>query len=296
MKATWLKWGNRADEKSRMGPLIGSAILGGSIIALLAAVGFSARPDSKLSPIETERAEAAAVLRAALDRRSTDAIDRLAEAGTRAAKILGEDSLVAQDLLRVLERSKEDPASMRKAFEDAHSKLTFRPLMEAELPRGFPAPGPLGEIRVKQYPAYRMAVSESGGSAFWSLFRHIKRNEIAMTAPVEMGYGDAELARPAEQTMAFLYGAPEMGRTGTDGNIEVVDARPLTVVSMGFNGRRSDAMIEQARDRLMTWIAQTTQFEPTGSLRVLGYNSPFVPRDRQYWEVQIPLQSVDRRL
>ena len=67
-----------------------------------------------------------------------------------------------------------------------------KPMMisEAKLPEGFPGPGPVGEVITKTYPAHRLARVRSGGpgndGSFMKLFRHIERNEIAMTAPVEM--------------------------------------------------------------------------------------------------------------
>ncbi len=297
MKTTWLQWGSNADEKSRKGPMLGSLILGSSIVMLLAAVAYSARPEANAVPLESNRAEAAAMIRQALDSDeapASDVLTRLTEAGMRAAQLLRDDSLIAKDLLRTAKTAQQpdaDLAAVRQVMLEAHKTLTFQPLMEAELPRGYPAPGPLGEIRVKEYPAYRMAVSEGGGAAFWSLFQHIQRNDIAMTAPVEMGYGDADAAKPAEQSMAFLYGEPEMGQAGVDGNVEVVDAQPVTVVSIGFNGRRSDSKIEEARDQLTVWLAEHSGYEVSGPMRVLGYNSPFVPRDRQYWEVQLPVRA-----
>ena len=295
MRHTWIQWGNSVKGKSMTGPMIGSLVLCGSIVVLLVAVAYSARPESRELPLESNRAEAAAVIQQALGPSvaSGDVRARLAEAGERAAQLLGDDSSIAKDLVDAANRSRRadsDVAAVKGEFLEAHKALTFRPLMEAELPQGYPAPGPLGEIRVKEYPAYRMAVAKGGGSAFWSLFQHIKRNDIAMTAPVEMSYGDVEAAEPAEQTMAFLYGEPEMGKTGMDGNVETVDAGPIKVVSIGFNGRRSDAKIEKARDQLMAWLAERSQYEASGDLRVLGYNSPFVPRDRQYWEVQVPIR------
>ena len=38
--------------------------------------------------------------------------------------------------------------------------LRFRPRIEADVPAGFPAPAPVGEIVLKQYPAYRLARAE----------------------------------------------------------------------------------------------------------------------------------------
>ena len=281
--------------------MIGSLILGGSIVTLLAAVAYSARPEARTAPLEPNRAEAANLIRRALDsgeKQAGDSLTRLAEAGTRAGQLLGEDSLIAKALLQTAEQARRpdaDLATTREAFLNVYKKLAFQPLIEAEMPRGYPAPGPLGEIRVKEYPAYRMAVAKGGGAAFWSLFQHIKRNEIAMTAPVEMTYGDAQSARLSEQTMAFLYGEPDMGETGMEDNVEVVDAQPVTVVSFGLNGRRADAKIQQARDQLMAWLAEHEQYEVAGPLRLLGYNSPFVPRDRQYWEVQIPIRASGKQ-
>ena len=295
MKTNWIHWGNSVKETSRTGPMIVSIFLCGSIVVLLAAVAYSARPESSKLPLEANRAEAASVIRQALDSptESADVRSQLAEAGARAAQLLGDDSLIAKDLIDAANRARQPDHELVSAREDllkAHGILTFQPLMEAELPRGYPTPGPLGEIRVKEYPAYRMAVAKGGGSAFWSLFMHIKRNDIAMTAPVEMSYGDPESTDPTEQNMAFLYGAPEMGKLGTDGNVEVIDAEPVKVVSIGFNGRRSDTKIEQARDQLMAWLGERSHYEVSGELRVLGYNSPFVPRDQQYWEVQVPIR------
>ena len=66
-----------------------------------------------------------------------------------------------------------------------------RPMVisEAKLPEGFPQPGPVGSVIVKEYPAYRLARTRAGGGdggMFMRLFRHIERNDVKMTAPVEM--------------------------------------------------------------------------------------------------------------
>ena len=46
---------------------------------------------------------------------------------------------------------------------------------------------------------------------FMTLFRHIQNNDISMTAPVAMGYDDAEAEVPRMNSMAFLYSSPEAG-------------------------------------------------------------------------------------
>ena len=75
----------------------------------------------------------------------------------------------------------------------------------AELPKGFPGYTPVGRIEVKHYPAYRKA-TVSGTAGFWTLFNQIKQNHIAMTAPVEMDYGEPLPQNVGERSMAFPYG------------------------------------------------------------------------------------------
>ena len=66
-------------------------------------------------------------------------------------------------------------------------------ISEAKLPAGFPPPGPVGDVIVKTYPAHRLARTSSDAAGgdnrmFMKLFGHIKRNDIAMTAPVTMDW------------------------------------------------------------------------------------------------------------
>jgi hypothetical protein len=175
------------------------------------------------------------------------------------------------------------------AMADEKATGQFRPVKEAELPKGFPGYTPVGTVEVKQYPAYRKA-SVEGAGGFWTLFGHIKQNEVAMTAPVEMTYGDAE--KPRVQNMAFLYERPDQGATGKQGSVEVVDVPAMTVVSIGCRGWRTEQAVNEARDRLLEWLDENRDtYTAAGSLRVMGYNSPFVPRDKQFFEVQVPVSA-----
>lgn len=169
------------------------------------------------------------------------------------------------------------------------SNKDFRPLKEAELPEGFPGYTPVGTIEVKQYPVMRKAMAD-GSNRFWSLFRHIKANNVAMTAPVEMRMGDAKTPAGREEAMAFFYERADQGTPGSAGGVSVVDDEALTVVSIGCRGRRTTESVEKARQQLLAWIeARSDQYEVSGPLRVMGYNSPFVPVNRQFYEVQIPV-------
>ena len=144
---------------------------------------------------------------------------------------------------------------------------------------------------MKIYPAYRKAEA-SGRTAFWTLFQHIQNAGVSMTAPVEMTYRNDGPPVGREEAMGFLYGDKNTGSAGRQGNVEVVDVPSTAVVSIGLRGERSESSMRQAEQRLGDWLAlNKDRYERTGPLRVMGYNSPFVPRDRQFFEVQIPVKT-----
>jgi hypothetical protein len=122
------------------------------------------------------------------------------------------------------------------------------------------------------------------------LFNHIKKNDIAMTAPVEMTYGESKSERPQSKSMAFLYSSTEIGKAEKQGKVEVVDVPAMTTVSIGLRGDYNDQQVAQAREHLQAWLSEhADQYEAAGDLRVLGYNSPLVPAAARYSEVEIPV-------
>jgi hypothetical protein len=168
----------------------------------------------------------------------------------------------------------------------------FQPIKEAEMPRGFPTYTPVGQIEMKHYPAYRKA-SASGFAQFLTLFQHIKKHKIEMSSPVEMDYGNPAVEKSAEQSMSFLYGEPTLGSTGKQGAVEVSDVPAMTVVSIGCRGNQTAAAIATARQKLLDYLAEKkVEYAIAGSMRVMGYNSPFVPRDKNFFEVQILVKPV----
>lgn len=188
----------------------------------------------------------------------------------------------------------------------ATSQPTTRPAKkpfvvdEAPLPEGYPPAGPVGQVIVKHYPAARVAVvrSESLGSGgedrmFGSLFNHIKKHDIAMSTPVDMGWSSnaAEESKPV--SMAFVYGKPTMGQTGPDGNgpVEVVDVPAMTVVSVGVRGSYDRAHFVKGLGQVRAYLAEHAgEWEEAGPPRFLGYNSPFVPWFMRFGEVQVPVR------
>jgi len=178
---------------------------------------------------------------------------------------------------------------IRRAFDRIHADLAFKPIQEASMPEGFPKAGPVGTVRVKEYPRYRAARASDGRSSFWMLFRHIKKNDVKMTAPVEMTMDESM----RQKNMAFLYESPTQGRSGADGAVKVLDLEPVKVLSIGIRGRRTADEMKRARSLLEAALVGSG-YERSGDFRVMGYNSPMVPGARQYWEVQIPVVATSR--
>jgi hypothetical protein len=197
------------------------------------------------------------------------------------------------------------------AASQADEEKPARPWLvpEASLPEGFPPPGPVDEIVVKTYPAHRLARvrAEGGGNGmFMKLFRHIERNDITMTAPVEMswpGERPAEEGPPAAvgrepEAMAFLYGKATIGAAGADPKdpqVVVEDVPEVKVVSIGLRGGYDKATFDRGAKRLAAWLAEHPQWRAAGGLRTLAYNSPFVPNVAKYAEVQVPIEPANPR-
>lgn len=188
-------------------------------------------------------------------------------------------------------------ALARHAAERAYAEAP-RIVNESPVPEGWPALTPVDEVRIKHYPAYRAAVIEAGeqggtqGGMFRPLFNHIKRRDIAMTAPVELAYD----AQGRQESMAFLYRTPDMGAVGSDNadpRVEVRDFPAATALSIGLKGSYSHDRFTGAVARLNAWLDENDQWQTVGEPRYLGYNSPFVPSWMRYGEVQVPVEAVE---
>lgn len=198
-------------------------------------------------------------------------------------------------------------ASVRPTrLESGEYRLTdMGMVIEAPLPDGYPAPTPPGMIELKTYPVVRRAEYTAKGSSnfgmnvgFWPLFNHIKEREIAMTSPVEMDYRPAGERTPLEPmkdaegswTMSFLYRSADLGPTGQDGRVKVVDNPELTVVSIGMRGGYGMGQVNAGLEELQKWFAGQDQWEPAGDPRGLNYNGPQVPMRSKWSEVQVPVR------
>jgi len=215
-----------------------------------------------------------------------------------------------------LEASEESASSNRRVGGDlditfTHDAGVYRcgnSLIDTPLPDGYAPPTPPGAIEIKRYPALRRAeisgeTNPDFGSwaGFYPLFQHIKERGIAMTSPVEMDYVEWSRSRadappmPGEWTMSFLYRTPELGPTGSDGPIEVVDTQPMTVLSIGIRGPYGLAITREGLARLEKWLAEQDQWERAGEVRTLHYNGPSVPSVRKWSEVQVPVRPTSKQ-
>lgn len=164
-------------------------------------------------------------------------------------------------------------------------------LSESALPKDWPAPGPFDQVTRKEYPAYRAAftLGSSPNGGFWTLFKHIKRNGIPMTSPVEMTMKDESGGGMKVEGMGFLYQSPEVGKPGEDGEaVTVRDAPALSVLSYTWQGPRGDTEVAKARAAIDAALAEKKL--KAVDYRLFGYNSPSVPRKKQTYELQAILK------
>jgi hypothetical protein len=161
---------------------------------------------------------------------------------------------------------------------------------EAPLPEGWPKPGPYNKVAEKQYPKYRVALTKGSSSlSFWTLFSHIKKKDIPMTAPVEMKMEEKN-DQMEKVNMAFLYQNTEVGETGADGKkIEVKDIETSKVLSYTWMGDDSKAQIKKAQAALEAALKE--KGTKATSFRMLGYNGPGTPRKKRTYELQAILPS-----
>ena len=162
-------------------------------------------------------------------------------------------------------------------------------MSEAQRPEGWPEITPVGEVELKERPAFRVAVAESSngsggeGPLFGTLFRHIQDRDIPMTAPVTM----TRSSEGQMESMGFLYENLDVGSVGAAGNAEVQDRPSATVVSTGLRGGYSAKSYANGLARLQDYLEGRKHLQPIGEPVYMGYNSPLVPAFLKYAELQI---------
>ncbi len=207
----------------------------------------------------------------------------------------------------------QDVNAQQQGREDRPpSKPDGRPLKAADsdspLPEGWPDATLPGKIEVKAYPAYRSAVAQASGAStradgilFFSLFNHISKSGIEMTAPVVNTYKTpAILETPGgtgEMTMEFLYRSTKQGQPGKGvGAVVVRDHPAQTFVGLGLLGEMSESLLREGTEKLQAWLSEhKEEWVQDGPPRRLGYHGPMTPTPDRRWEVQIPIKPVTPR-
>ncbi len=171
--------------------------------------------------------------------------------------------------------SATEPVGVQQA-EDAY-------IAEAPLADGWPMPGEPDAISLVDLPAHRAAE----GPGFWSLFLHISVGKLPMTAPVVMPTDGARA-----RSMRFVYPRADTGPAPTAQGIRIVDVAPQRVLRITRRGSAAKDDLGPLAERLRT-AATERGLRATGEPWLCGYNSPGVPRDRQTWELMLPVETMD---
>ena len=165
--------------------------------------------------------------------------------------------------------------------------LTLALAMSAK--EAFP-PTPAGTAELKTLPAGVLLQSSGRGNyfdgadnLFGPLFRYISKHNIAMTTPVE--------ARVDSAAMFFWVAESERTKVaGNEAGVEVVAVPERRVASRGERGGYSRANFEQARDRLLAWLAARPDVEAAGAPYGVYWNAPYVPAFLKRFEVHVPVR------
>mgnify|MGYP001549822038 CR=1 FL=1 len=108
-----------------------------------------------------------------------------------------------------------------------------------------------------------------------------------MTTPVDQAMSwDAERKRWRMQAMRFVYESPEQGTAGADpadAGVTVIDVPASDWLAVTLRGSRSGKAVTRATDKLLATV-------DAEAVRMMSYNSPFVPGPFQIWEIQLPVQ------
>lgn len=186
-----------------------------------------------------------------------------------------------------------------RCAEPSKPKLPDGYLEEAPLPVGFPAPGPVGQVIEKSYPVTR-TFSATGDSAFMKCFGYLAEHQYKMTAPVVMEYKPGAEYKGKEtqsgmpipiERMHFLLEKNSLDEPKEAGAVKVADMPRIKVLSIAQQGPVTAEAIKAAQEKLVARLKELGNLQSTGQFRLLGYNSPMIPRSKNYWEVQLPVEN-----
>ena len=293
---------------SRAAPAL---ILGFGLLPLTACVSTESDPSKIPDPVKPSAPGAVAESNAATDEAVMSVQDSSGQAASGHSGRASEPGAEAANPMRT-------PGQVTRVGGDLVAKIEIRDgefrygpsRIESPLPAGYPEPTPPGAIDLKRYPTVRRAEYVSSGSpgmgmnmGFFPLFNHIKRNDIAMTSPVEMDYRDLFDPATGKQepkdsmswTMSFLYRTAELapvGKDRKDGNVIVTDRPELEVLSIGMNGPYGTGVVEKGLTLLHAWLKDHPEYEVCGEPRAFHYNGPYIANRNKWSEVQLPVRKA----
>jgi hypothetical protein len=168
---------------------------------------------------------------------------------------------------------------------------------EAPLPEGFPPPSEPGAVVEKTYPLLR-SYSATGPGAFMKCFGYLTVQQYKMTAPVVMEckpgavpgqQADDDMPVPIER-MHFLLEKNSLDEPKDAGPIKVADMPSICVLSIAFRGEATPEAVKQGQAAIEARLKDMSGVQRGGEYRILGYNSPMIERDKNFWELQLPIQ------
>ena len=147
-----------------------------------------------------------------------------------------------------------------------------------------------GVTEIKELPAGRLleckgdrSYFDSSNQLFRPLFNYIKKNEIAMTTPVE--------ARMDPGAMYFWVSDDQADRaTRSSGDVRVLDVPKRTVVARGGRGSYSRQNFEEVKASLLKWLEGRSDLQMIGEPFAVYWNGPFTPWFMKRFEVQVEVE------
>lgn len=190
-------------------------------------------------------------------------------------------------------------AASVRAEEPAPTGFPAGYVEEAPLPEGFPPPSEPGKVVEKTYLATR-SYSATGEGAFMKCFAYLSLNQHKMTAPVVMeckpgakplkGFADGGMPASIER-MHFLLEKATLDEPKQAGPVKVADLPSMRVLSLAHQGEATPEAMQQGQAAIEARLKEMPDVERAGDYRILGYNSPMLARSKNFWEIQLPIQS-----
>jgi hypothetical protein len=76
----------------------------------------------------------------------------------------------------------------------------------------------------------------------------------------------------------------------------VLDIPRQDVVAIGVRGRMTAESVKQGHLALLEWLkTRKSEYRPTGPLRRMGYNRPFISEERAFFELQSPVKKTAKK-